>query len=179
MLNWTKEFWERHKGRIIPTVVGGVILAAILSLSQKLRELAIKGLEKIQNEITLPFYWLLITFAFGVVVTRLLAWRANKKSIEYYNMDEIQGLVWEWDIYNFDSSLKPLCPKCLAELPIRGDHQQVYICVSCGFKKKYDYTHNSILDLVKIEIEKRERTKEWKGADRRIKAIQANYKTLS
>jgi hypothetical protein len=176
-----KEFWKENKGRIkadlIGTVVGGIILAVIFSLSQQLRELAIKGLEKFQTEVTLPFYCFLTMFALGVLLTRLLIWRANKSIGSYYK-DEVFGLVWEWsdDIpsYTGESAFNPLClcPKCWAELPT-SEGTNKYKCISCGFEKQYDFLHRSMLKKVEIEIDKRRRTGDWKQAGKRIKEIKS------
>ncbi len=142
MLNCINEFWKKYKSGIITTVIGGVIPAIILSLSQQLRELVIKALEKIQTEVTIPFFWLLTMFALGVLAIRLLMW-IDKKSIKPYYQDEVFGLVWEWsDIpsHTGESVFKPLCPKCWAELPAyEGTYK--YQCISCGFEKQYDFLH--------------------------------------
>jgi hypothetical protein len=179
MLNWINEFWKKYKGEIIVglivTVVGGIIPAAILSLSPQLRGLAIKGLEKIQTEVAIPLYWLLTMFAFGVLVTRVLIWKANKKTktLSDYDRDEVSGFVWEWDDYKFDSKFKPLCPKCLAELLFAADgsDRTHYRCISCGFKKNCNMDHHILLKFVEIEIDKRIRTGDWKQAEKRITEI--------
>jgi len=177
MLNWITEFWKEHKGKIIPglivAIVGGLIVSALKS--QQFRELAIKVLDKIQAEVTIPFYWLFTMFAFGVLVTCLLVRIANKR-IKSYVMDEVHGLVWEWDNFQAKTdepppaNLTPLCPNCWAELPA-SDTTLEYHCVSCGFKKGYNSYHRSLLKSVKIEIERRRRTGDWKQAKNRIKTI--------
>ena len=180
MLNWIRKLWEEDKRTItiglIVTVVGGLILSAFIS--QRFQELVIKSLDKIQVEVTLPFYWLPIIFALGALVIRLLIWRANKKS-ESYLMDEIQGLVWEWDYFQTSTSDSPpynltaLCPQCLAKLPIT-DTTCHYQCPSCSFEKDCSLTHENLMAFVKTEIEKREKTGDWKLAKNRIKKVREN-----
>ena len=170
-----KEIWKKHKSEIIVGLVvavgGGLILTAILS--QQFREIAFKCMDEIQTEVSMPLYWLLIIFAFGIILTLFSIWRANKKSIEYYSMDEVQGLVWEWDYYNFHSTLKPLCPKCYSELIIARENygQTIYFCISCEIRKQFDITFEAHLKFIQIEIEKRMRTDDWKNAEKRIKEI--------
>jgi glutaredoxin len=174
ILAWIKGLWKDHsKG-----IVAALLTAAIISLLKVIFGLAwlkagvVALADYFTAQITLARYWLLTMVALGVLVTRLLIWRANKKNIESYNMDEIQGLVWEWDYYNFHSSLKSLCPKCLAELLVKEAYDEsAYLCVSCHFNKSYDFSKDVLLRLVKIEIDKRERTGDWKQAEKRIKEI--------
>lgn len=170
-----REFWKKHKGEIvvglIVTIFGGLILAALLS--QQFRNLAIKGLDAIQIKVPVPLYWLLTMFALGVVVTRLLTWKASKKTNKYGfdDMDEVHGLVWEWFSFRPDV-LKPVCPKCFTELwPNNKQEKCEYHCVSCGFKKIFEVDHGTLLGLVKLELEKRKRTGEDKHAKDRINTI--------
>jgi hypothetical protein len=98
----------------------------------------------------------------------------SNKKIKSYLMDEVKGLIWEWDDFQAftDESppynLTPLCPRCWAKLPVT-DATHNYQCISCDFKKDYELTHKELIEVVKIEIEKRIKTGEWKLAKSRIK----------
>ncbi len=184
MLKWLNKFWKEHKGEIIVGLIVTVAGSIVLSLSQQFRELAIKGLEKIQAEVTIPLYWLLTMFALGVLVTRVLIWKANKKTktLSDYDRDEVSGFVWEWSnsTLGLPRRFTPLCPKCLAELLFvaDGSDKTHYRCISCGFKKNCNMDHDVLLKFVEIEIDKRIRTGDWKNAENRVKAIKKNLEAV-
>ena len=169
-------FWKKHKDRIIAgviiVVVGGVILAIIPS--KQLRDLLVDVWGLIKIEVHLSVYWLLLLFIAGFVLAFILFKLAvlfNKK-LEYYTKDVVAGLIWEWDNYNFATSLMALCPKCEAELKFKEScNHTIYACFRCDFNKRLEFNCQNIVEVVRIEIEKRERTGEWKKAEKRIKGI--------
>lgn len=110
-------------------------------------------------------------------MTVLLVWQIrNKRSIFDTESDEVHGLVWEWDNLQFETSLKPLCPRCLAELSVYSEHQCQYDCVSCSFGKKIKFQHHVFKKVVQIEIEKRKRTGDYRKAQKRIAAIRKTFR---
>jgi hypothetical protein len=171
-----KEFWKEHKSRIIAglivTIFGGIIVTVILSLSSQFRELAVKVLKKIQVEITLPFYWLLIIFAFGVLLTRLLIWKyQKKKETLFYDSDEYAGFVWEWPPYNLTShNMTLLCPDCFTELDIRGEYQKKFTCI-CGFDRTIEIPYCILRETAFKEFERRERTQDSVNSEKRLKSM--------
>lgn len=123
------------------------------------------------TKFNMPLYIAALIFIAGLACPFLFKRMRKSRRFREYDRDEVHGLIWEWSKYVLPRNFTPLCPKCLAELLIKDYDQPDYYCVSCGFKKKYDFPHHIMLKLVKIEIEKRERTEEWKDAEKRIEAI--------
>lgn len=180
MLNGIKPFFKDHYKAIITTVISGVLIAVVLALGRKIVSF-LSGNEVIQaiaallkKEVYLPVYWLLALFIAGFVLAFILFKLAvlSSKKLEYYTKDVVGELIWEWDTYNFATSLMALCPKCEAELKFQGsDNHTIYACFRCNFNKRFEFNHQNIEDTVRIEIEKRERTGEWKESEKRIKKI--------
>ncbi|MHC4791587.1 MAG: hypothetical protein ACYS8Y_09165 [Planctomycetota bacterium] len=180
MLNGLKTFLKDHSKAIIATVIGGLILTIVLTLGRKITlflrdNKALKVIAVILGkEVHLSVYWLLLLFIAGFVLAFILFKLAvlfNKK-LEYYTKDVVSGLIWEWDTYNFATSLMALCPKCEAELKFRESHNHAtYACFRCNFNKRLEFNRQNIEEVVRIEIEKRERTGKWKKAEKRIKEI--------
>jgi uncharacterized membrane protein YdbT with pleckstrin-like domain len=84
MLNWIRELRKQDKRQIIigliVTILGGLIVSLLTLLSQPSRNLVIKALDKIQVQVTVPFYWLLVIFALGILVMRWLIWTTNNSN---------------------------------------------------------------------------------------------------
>lgn len=167
MLEMIKGFWKEHKGGLITTVVGGLILAVLLS--QKLQGLVAQSLNAIQIKVTLPFYWLLIIVALVILVMRILIWRASKKP---YDMDVIEEFVWEQNppTYTGENGLTLLCPCCLRKIDIRGEHQRKFTC-SCGFEKNTNIIYSELKEGARKEFERRARIGDSVNAARRLKPI--------
>ena len=175
MLQWVKSFLKEHYKRIIATVTSSLIVAVFLGIFARapIKAFFLAIANWLIREYNCPTYFLISLFLAGLLLPVLLKFIFKKKnSINDYVRDEVGGLVWEWDNWNFDSTLTVLCPRCLAELSVRGDHQGKYICVSCNYVKEYKKGHCDRQKVVKIEIEKRRRTNEWKKADMRVRNIQ-------
>jgi hypothetical protein len=172
MSNWINTFWKRYKSEIIPTVIGGVVLAIILSLSQQFRELAIKSLDKIKTEVSIPLYWVLSIFAFGVVLTRLLIWRGQRKQeLFFYDSDEYAGFVWEWPALNRSNhNMTLLCPDCFTELDIRGEYQKKFTC-TCGLDRTIEIPYYVLRDTAFKEFDRRERTGDSVNSEKRLKSM--------
>jgi len=127
------------------------------------------------GEVTLARYWLLISFVSGVVLC-LGCFLANsffKNRKMSYDKDEVWGLIWEWEGRRNIVDLKAFCPKCKAELKsgYRYDANNKYACLLCDFEKKITLPEHEFLELVRMEIERRKRTDEWKSAKKRMKQL--------
>jgi len=173
-----KKFFKEHYKSIIATTLAGLITTIIIWVVKRTFPnvpLFSKFLTYFDKEITVPIYIVLLILLLGIClsfIAKLLFKKTRRSKTREYDTDEVNGLVWEWSNYIWPRHFTPLCPKCLAELPIKDySRQNKYFCVSCGFEKGYDFNHDVMLKLVKIEIEKRERTEKWKGAEKRIKEI--------
>ena len=164
------KFVEEHYKSIIVAVISTLIAALLLWLS---REYAQKSLKKVLDillaKYDIPLYRLIVVFAIGLLIPILRTkLKSSRSKYRNYSRDEVNGLVWEWSNYVYPRHFKPLCPKCLAELPIGNISQTKYICISCGFQKYCAFGHDAMKKIVKIEVEKRERTSDWKNAEKRI-----------
>ena len=168
-----KKFLKEHYKLIIAPVIATLLAAFILWMLTKVSIFS-SLLSFFYKKITVPIYIVLLILLLGIslpfIIRFLLKKRTHSKTYEY-DRDEVNGLVWEWCNLVIPRRFKPLCPRCLAELPIRNYNQTEYLCVSCGFSKEYDYQHGVMLKLVEIEVEKRKRTEEWKDSEKRINEI--------
>ncbi len=172
--NWLKSFWSDHYKSILASVLTTGILTVLAWVFKW------EGLVRIWNKLrdiltrqhTLSLYTLVFIFLAGVVVVLFLLWLKKKKDRDFlcHKIDEVDGLVWERSLM-FPDKPQLLCPKCLAELPIRVETQDEFGCVSCGFQTKKDFPYRVLRKLAIIEFEKRERTGESKHANKRVKRI--------
>ena len=171
-----KKFLKKHYKLIIAPVIAGLLLWSIKSFVSA--DIFKKIIGILTTRYDLPFYILLLLFIAGLVCPFLfkitLFLKRNWMS-DYYR-DEVNGLVWDnVQVRTGESppaNLTPLCPICWADLPT-SDSTNKYECVSCGFMKEYNYFHRDVLTLVKIEINKRIRTGDWKEAKKRIREIKS------
>lgn len=180
MLNGLKTFFNDHLKTIIATVISGLILTIVLTLGGKITSFlsdneTLKAIAAIlRKEVLLSVYCLPLLFiaGFGLAFILFKLHVLFNKKPEYYTKDVVSGLIWEWDPYNFATSLMALCPKCEAELRFQESYNDIaYGCIRCGFDKHFELNRKDIEEVVRIEIEKRERTEEWKEAEKRIKEI--------
>ncbi len=181
MLNGLKTYFKDHFKTIMATVIGGLIFAIVIAFWKKTilflsDNEALKVIAAIlSKEVHLSVYWLPLLFIAGFVLAFILFKLAvlfNKK-VEYYTKDVVFGLIWEWDTYNFATSLTALCPKCKAELKFDESYDEItYRCARCCFDDMhFPRSREDTEEVVRIEIEKRERTGEYKKAAKRLKSI--------
>lgn len=174
---------------IIATVVGGIILAAILNPWFRTTILSI--LSFIKKTFAVLFAWaslhtkianwllLALCVLAGITVLRWIAiiLHRHKQPQDSYDHDSIFGVDWRWsgggkNVYG----LWCFCPRCDVQLVYheqRKDHHQVcllhqphfteFVCENCGIRsKKLAGDHQDGLARVERESNRRFRTGEWK-----------------
>jgi hypothetical protein len=184
-----KKFLEEHcKGiiaSVIATLIGSFLIWLFNAFFRKIFAIFFntffkKILASFLIKYDIPIYGLFLIFIIGVMCPFLFKKVVRRKT--YYEQDEVDGLIWEWDSSNYSrmGEFTALCPKCLAELVANGYLGQTdYLCSSCGFKKRLDLHQDDIKESIRIETERRERKGDWKNAKRRIQEINAKLKNFN
>lgn len=162
---------------IIITTIGGVLGAVIWTL---LVLPATKNITKAFFKDYLLILGIRVDIALWIIPAVVLLaalcitlWDSLKNisnSFEDYVEDKIASVWWEWDAFNFDETLTPICPKCMFELSIlQPPHDPCkMVCQRCSFKKNFGDNYDEIKMLVKKEIDRRFRTREYKFPKKHI-----------
>lgn len=139
------------KNGIIATVVGGLILAAILSLVPQLRDFFVKTMLWAWRIVTwvwaalianysAPGWVFLILGSFalvGLVLLCVILWFQIKSELEpeyrNYTEDMLYGAKWRWSwTGNRISDLWCFCPRCDAQLVYSDSYTETsFICEQC------------------------------------------------
>ncbi|WFB37574.1 hypothetical protein P3T73_07350 [Kiritimatiellota bacterium B12222] len=174
---------------VITTVVGGAILAGILS--SWFRGLLLGFGRAVAKPFVAIWHWLTVTttvpnwllsvlilLACATIIRWLIAiLRATNVEKESYNHDTIFGVHWRWSGGAAHiNNLWCFCPKCDAELVYheqRQDYRDVsfldsahftqFVCENCSLcSHELDGDQYAAVARVKREIRRRFRTSEWK-----------------
>lgn len=170
---------------IIVTVVGGLILAAILAFPEWFKtswKVIVATWHFLFASIPVPRFVLGLLVLFCLVMAYREIRRAVQKVLNVpsiddsflYTKDEIFGLVWRWD-YSTSNPLERLrafCPRCdtilVHSLDFVSRNYQSWTTFSCETCKKEVTTLegdiNHVLQKVGRQIERKVRTGEWKQA---------------
>jgi hypothetical protein len=184
---------KRHTIRngIIVTVMGGLILAGILSdwfrlhlwqlITSIAKPLVLFG-HWIKNDTVLP-NWLFLTLGILSIITIIRALsairRMNGNATERYDHDEVFGIIWRWSGDPYQTyNLCPFCPHCDGELLYHDQRRDSFRidnflnkpdftqfkCENCGFcSVEIDGDHQNAFGRTQREIGRRYRTGEWQN----------------
>jgi hypothetical protein len=181
---------ERHPTRnaiiagVIATVVGGLILAGILSTT--FRQWIYSFITTTWKLITASWHYLLSSvpvprWLLGLLIllslvtllrAMLLLFKSegvDEPTWQSYTQDEFFGIVWRWDNEFLPSSIRPYCPRCDTLLVYFGysgsnfTSSTLFSCETCrseiaNLEGNYDY----IVAKVGRQIDRKMRNGEWK-----------------
>ena len=176
------------RNTIIGTVIGGLILAVLLSPWLRGLILTVLGWGwhgvvfvggSLFRSIAVPVWLLVIVTVLAMfpIVRAVRAFRRRKGGPSTYTEDSIFGVVWRWRYRSGGVDAKPFCPKCDLELvPLEQRYDSCdagrvfpadfthFACENCRIKsEKFDGGVSYALDRVEREIRRRIRTGEWKA----------------
>ena len=176
-MSWAREFSKEHSKPIAATLLVSLITVAaswIFGLAWVGRVWR-ASVDYLSGDISIARFWLPFSFVAGLLLSLgvVLSRRFLTRDLDDYRRDDVLNAIWEWDDLADANSLTPVCRRCQAELFLSEKKGSLECgCGCCDFQftlkgiNAWEYK-----SAVKLEIERRERTGQWRGSWRRLRRL--------